>query len=164
MSIDIRAFRETVGHFVTGVTVIATDLDGAIRAMTANSFTSLSLDPPLILFCVSKTTRMGQLIHRVSGFAVNILAHGQHDLSAYFAGAWKEPSPPPFSFLDWEGLPRLEGCAAAIGCEVYTIYEGGDHWIVVGRVLSLYRNDPRCPPLLFSGGRYAKLAEPVEVS
>ena len=141
MSIDARAFRQTVGQFVTGVTVIAAEVDGAIRAMTANSFTSLSLDPPLVLFCVGKTTHMGQLIHEATGFSVNILRQDQQHLSTYFAGGWKEPSPPPFTFVAWDGGHRLDGCLAALGCAVETIHEGGDHWIVIGRVLSLYRSD-----------------------
>ena len=158
MSFDSRAFRHTVGHFVTGVTVIAADVDGSIRAMTANSFTSLSLDPPLVLFCVGKNTNLGETIHRASGFSVNILQQDQQHLSTYFAGAWKEPFPPPFTFAEWDGGPLLEGCAAALGCAVDAIHEGGDHLIVVGKVLSLYRSESAGAPLVFSAGRYASLA------
>jgi flavin reductase (DIM6/NTAB) family NADH-FMN oxidoreductase RutF len=163
MSVDSRAFRHTVGHFVTGVTVIATEIDGSIRAMTANAFTSLSLDPPLVLFCVGKSAHLGQLMHSAQGFSVNILGHAQQELSTYFAGRWKQATPPPFSFQSWEGGPRLDGCAAALGCAVEKIHEGGDHWIVVGRVLTLYRSDPAAPPLVFSAGRYTTLGEPAEV-
>jgi flavin reductase (DIM6/NTAB) family NADH-FMN oxidoreductase RutF len=162
MSIDSRAFRQTVGQFATGVTVIATEVAGAIRGMTANSFTSLSLDPPLVLFCVGKTAHLSAHLRDATGFSVNILARAQQDLSTYFAGGWKQPSPPPFDFIGWEGVHRLEGCAAALGCSVETIYEGGDHWIVIGRVLSLYRSEHARPPLVFCAGRYAALAEPVE--
>jgi flavin reductase (DIM6/NTAB) family NADH-FMN oxidoreductase RutF len=163
MSIDARAFRQTVGQFVTGVTVIAADVDGSVRAMTANSFTSLSLDPPLVLFCVGKETKMGQLIESAAGFSVNILQQDQQHLSTYFAGGWKEPSPPPFTFEVWEGGPLLAGCAAALGCSIQTIYEGGDHWIVIGRVLALYRDENASAPLVFCRGRYATLASPAEV-
>lgn len=159
MSIDARAYRQTVGQFVTGVTVIAADVEGSIRAMTANSFTSLSLDPPLVLFCVGKNTKMGQLIHAATGFSINILQQDQQHISTYFAGGWKEDTPPPFTFEPWEGGPKLEGSAAALGCSVETIYEGGDHWIVLGRVLALDRNDTAAP-LLFCSGRYAALAAP----
>lgn len=159
MSIDARAYRQTVGQFVTGVTVIAADVEGSIRAMTANSFTSLSLDPPLVLFCVGKHTKMGQLIHAATGFSINILQQDQQHISTYFAGGWKEDTPPPFTFEPWEGGPKLEGSAAALGCSVETIYEGGDHWIVLGRVLALDRNDTAAP-LLFCSGRYAALATP----
>ena len=162
MSIDVRAFRHTVGQFVTGVTVIATEKDGCLKAMTANSFTSLSLEPPLVLFCVGKTANLGELVRSAVGFSVNILGQDQRDLSTYFAGGWKQAAPPAFSFARWEGGPLLGGCAAALGCRVETIHEGGDHWIVIGRVLALYRSDPVRQPLVFCRGQYATLdADPA---
>jgi flavin reductase (DIM6/NTAB) family NADH-FMN oxidoreductase RutF len=161
MSIDPRLFRQTVGQFATGVTVISTEIEGMIRAMTVNSFTALSLDPPLVLFCVGKETKTGQLIHSAGGFAVSILRQEQQDLSTYFAGGWTRPRPPSFSFLEWVGGPRLEGCAAALGCSIETIYEGGDHWIVIGRVVALYRA-AYAAPLVFFGGRYANIGATFE--
>jgi len=155
---DSREFRNTVGHFATGVTVIATEVDGEVRGMTANSFTSLSLHPPLLLFCVLKTSHMAQVMRSTSHFSVNILQEDQQVLSTYFAGIWKGDAPPPFSFTRWDSVHRLEGCSAAMACAVETIYEGGDHWIVVGRVLSLYQSDGEYRPLLFSRGRYGKLS------
>ncbi|PYQ89706.1 MAG: flavin reductase, partial [Acidobacteria bacterium] len=83
MAMDKREFRQTAGRFVTGVAVIVTEIDGEIRAMTANSFTSLSLEPPLVLFCVGQATKTGQVIHSASGFSVNILSHDQQALSTY---------------------------------------------------------------------------------
>ena len=109
MSIDPRTLRQTVGRFVTGVTVIAMEVEGEIRAMTANSFTSLSLDPPLVLFCLGKDTKAGLMIHGSPGFAVSILSQTQRDLSSYFAGLWRDSEPPPFTFVAWDGGPRLEG-------------------------------------------------------
>ena len=79
-------FRQAVGQFVTGVTVVAMDVDGEIRAMTANSFTSLSLDPPLVLFCLAKKAHLASVIHMATGFSVNFLTQDQQDLSSYFAG------------------------------------------------------------------------------
>ncbi len=157
MSIDPRAFRQTVGQFATGVTVVAAEVGGAIRAMTANSFTSLSLDPPLVLFCVGKQTRMGAVVRSAAGFSVNILQQEQQALSTYFAGGWTEEAPPPFTFEPWEGGPLLAGSAAALGCAMHAIYEGGDHWIVIGRVIALYRNENGTAPLVFWRGRYAAL-------
>lgn len=159
MAIDSRAFRQTVGQFVTGVTVIALEVDGTIRALTANSFTSLSLEPPLVLFCVGKQSRAGQAVKAASGFSINILAEGQQDVSTYFAGAWKSGPPPAFAFLEAEGGPRLEGCVASIGCHIHAVHEGGDHWIVVGRVVSLYRAESAPRPLVFFRGAYAALEE-----
>ena len=151
---DRRAFRQTVGQFVTGVTVIVTEIDGQIRAMTANSFTSLSLEPPLVLCCVGKGTNTGRVIQSAAGFSVNILSQGQQALSTYFAGGWTEPQPPAFSFVKWMGGPRLDGCGAALGCAIESIHEGGDHWIVIGRVLDVYRSSGSHAPLVFFAGRY----------
>jgi flavin reductase (DIM6/NTAB) family NADH-FMN oxidoreductase RutF len=160
VAVDERTFRQTVGQFATGVTVIAVEIDGSIRAMTANSFTSLSLDPPLVLFCLGKQTKAGLLIARVEGFSVNILRHDQQELSAYFAGVWNDASPPPpFSFATWEGGPRLERCTAALGCAVHAIHDGGDHWIVVGRVIATHRANEGSRPLVFYAGRYVTLGE-----
>ncbi len=97
MSIDPRVFRQTIGQFAIGVTIITTEIAGTVRALTVNSFTALSLDPPLVLFCVGKATKTGVVIHEAPGFAVNT---------------------PTFSFLEWDGGPRLEGCAAAVGCAI----------------------------------------------
>jgi flavin reductase (DIM6/NTAB) family NADH-FMN oxidoreductase RutF len=157
MSIDPRTLRQTVGRFVTGVTVISMEIDGEIRAMTANSFTSLSLDPPLVLFCLGKDTKAGLMIHESPGFAVSILSHTQRDLSSYFAGMWRGTTPPPFTFIAWEGGPRLEGCVAAMGCRTHGIHEGGDHWIVVGQVIATHRDEAAGEPLVFFGGRYVGL-------
>ena len=162
MSIDSRAFRHTVGQFVTGVTVIATEVDGTVRGMTANAFTSLSLDPPLVICCVGKTTRMAEVLRSAASFSVNILSEDQQDLSSYFAGAWKQPAAPSFTFAPWEGGPRLEGCVAALGCAVDGLLEGGDHWIVVGRVVALHRTEQGHRPLVFYGGRYVSLEAGIE--
>ncbi len=156
-SIDPKEFRQTVGQFATGVCVIATEVDGTVHGMTANAFTSLSLDPTLVLFCVAKNAKMAKFMRQAQGFSVNILREEQQALSTYFAGGWKEPTAPPFRFVAWEGGPRLEGCAAALGCRLYQLLEGGDHWIVIGEVLTLHRGiEPRYP-LIFHAGMYRKL-------
>ena len=120
--IDTREFRQTVGQFATGVTVIAAEIEGTVHALTANSFTSLSLDPPLVLFCVGKGTKTGQLIHVGARFCVSILHEGQRDLSTYFGGGWKSEQPPLFAFVNWHETPRLEGSAAALSCRVEAIH------------------------------------------
>ena len=158
MSIDSRTLRQTVGRFVTGVTVIAIDVEGEIRAMTANSFTSLSLDPPLVLFCLGKDTKAGRHIRSAPGFSISILREDQRELSSYFAGGWApDAPPPPFSFMTWEGGPLLEGCIAALGCRTHGIHEGGDHWIVVGEVVATYRAEDAGEPLVFFAGKYVGL-------
>lgn len=160
MSIDPRAFRQTLGLFVTGVTVIAMEVDGSIRALTANSFTSLSLNPPLVLFCLGKGTKAGQGVGQLREFSVNILSQEQRALSNYFAGSWKGSEPPPFTFtrVEGEGGPRLDGCVATLGCTVNAVHEGGDHWIVVGQVVTLHRSDLPRAPLVFFSGHYSTLS------
>jgi len=160
--IDTRGFRQTVGQFATGVTVIATEIEGTVHALTANSFTSLSLEPPLVLFCVGKGTKTGQLIQVGARFCVAILSLDQRDLSMYFGGSWPEDAaPPPFGFVSWHDTPRLDGSAAALACLVEAIHEGGDHWIVIGRVAAFQRRDDAVQPLLFYGGRYMALGKEI---
>jgi flavin reductase (DIM6/NTAB) family NADH-FMN oxidoreductase RutF len=157
MSIDTRQFRQTVGRFLTGVTVIACDIGGEVQAMTANSFTSLSLDPPMILFCPAKSTKTGQQVTHVKSFSVNVLREDQQALSNYFAGGWKQQTPPPFRFVQQEGIPRLEGSLASLLCRVHAVYEGGDHWIVIGEVIAMFQGVEPLHPLGFHLGRYALL-------
>ena len=157
MTVDPSYYRQIIGLFATGVTVIAVDSGEEIHAMTANAVTSLSLDPVLIIVCIGKRTRMIDFITRATGFSINILREDQGRLSNFFAGIENESSSPPFRFVPWEGGPRLEGCLAAIGCTRQQILEGGDHWIVVGRVVALHQGILPRKPLLFYGGRYGRI-------
>jgi len=159
--IDTREFRQTVGQFATGVTVIAAELEGTVHAFTANSFTSLSLEPPLVLFCVGKSTKTARLLHVGARFCVNVLHEEQRDISTCFAGAWRCEAPPPFAFVTWHESPRLEGSIAALSCRAEAIHEGGDHWIVVGRVAAFQRREDGLAPLLFFSGAYASMAHKV---
>ncbi len=147
-----RAFRDALGMFATGVAVVATHVDGQIHAMTANSVSSLSLEPPLVLFCPAKRARFSQLLPRAEGFSVNFLRDEQEALSTYFAGGWKEAAPPPHRFVTTDGLPRLEGSLASLICDRRDILEGGDHWLVTLEVRQLHRGIEPLRPLLSSGG------------
>jgi flavin reductase (DIM6/NTAB) family NADH-FMN oxidoreductase RutF len=159
MTLEVGAFRETLGLFTTGVTVVAASTADGIHAMTANAFTSVSLDPMLVLVCVGKQARIGQLLADFDQFSVNVLRADQTALSSYFAGAWREPKPPPFRFVPWAETSRLEGCSAALGCRVHERLEGGDHWILIGRVAALHRGVEPLDPLVFYRGRYRRLAK-----
>ncbi len=159
MSSEASKFREALGLFTTGVTVVAAGMGERIHAMTANAFTSVSLDPMLVLVCLGKQARIAGLLEDIERFSVNLLRADQTALSSYFAGAWREPKPPPFRFVPWTGGPRLEGCSASIGCEVHERIEGGDHWIVLGRVVALHRGVEPLTPLVFYRGRYRQLAK-----
>jgi flavin reductase (DIM6/NTAB) family NADH-FMN oxidoreductase RutF len=154
--IDTREFRNALGCFATGITVItALDENRAPVGLTANSFTSLSLDPPLILFCVDRTIKSFQAIHANRHFAVNILREDQEHLSRQFArsGAEKWNG---VNFESWDtGCPILDGCIANLECDVEQVFEGGDHIIVVGKVRRMrFDDDADCRPLLYFKGRY----------
>jgi flavin reductase (DIM6/NTAB) family NADH-FMN oxidoreductase RutF len=157
MSIDPKEFRQTMGFFATGVTVIAAQVDEKFHAMTANAVTSLSLNPMLLLICIGKQARMAGFLKDATGFSVNILRDNQKALSTFFAGGWKEDTEPPFRFVPWVNAPRLEGCLAALACEMHEWLEGGDHYIVIGRVTTLHQGIEPRKPLLFYNGKYGQL-------
>jgi flavin reductase (DIM6/NTAB) family NADH-FMN oxidoreductase RutF len=151
---DTRRFRDTIGHFATGVSVVITQVGDVVHAMTANSVASVSLDPMLVLFCAGKKSRLAHNLPAVTKYSINILRSEQFALSTYFAGRWAEATPPPHRLVPFEGAARLEGCLAALACERGQIIEGGDHWVTIGRVVALHQGIPPLKPLLFYGGRY----------
>jgi 3-hydroxy-9,10-secoandrosta-1,3,5(10)-triene-9,17-dione monooxygenase reductase component len=120
------------------------------------------VEPPLVLFCLGKQTKAARLIHTARAFSVNILAEEQQSLSTYFAGAWKDTAPPPFSFTAWhQGAPRLDGSTVALSCVTQAVHEGGDHWIIVGEVIAIHRTEAHKVPLVFYGGGYVSLKETI---
>ena len=153
---DDRRFRDVMGYFATGVTII-TAMDGDEPVgLAANSFTSLSLDPPLVLFCVGRTSTTWPRIERARRFAVNILGEHQEELSVLFAAKGADR----FGSVDWHlgvgGSPVLHDVIAYLDCEFWAEYDGGDHIIVVGRVLDLGVTHD-AGPLLFFRGQYGRL-------
>lgn len=167
--VDSRAYRNTIGLFASGVTVITTRLGEVIHGMTANAVSSVSLDPTLLLVCLDRRTRMHDLIQQAGAFAVNILSTEQEHLSGHFAGRSKDGPPPDgLHFVhgadgadDDGGVPTIAGCVAAIRCRVEAAYPGGDHTILLGRVTELRPGAPDRQPLIWFGGRYRHLAAPV---
>jgi flavin reductase (DIM6/NTAB) family NADH-FMN oxidoreductase RutF len=136
-AVDPRALRDAFGAFLTGVTVVtAHDAAGRPVGFTANSFASLSLEPPLLLVCLARTSRNFQTLTNAAGFAVNVLAEHQQDISNTFA----RPVEDRFSGLDWQpgphGSPILGGVAAWFDCTLQEVVDGGDHVILVGRIES----------------------------
>lgn len=134
-TIDPRALRDAFGAFLTGVTVVTThDTAGAPIGFTANSFASVSLDPPLLLVCLAKTSRNFQTFTNASCFAVNILSQDQKDVSNAFA----RPVEDRFAHVAWEvgphGSPVFAGVAAWFDCSLHEAVSGGDHVILVGRI------------------------------
>ena len=153
---DAAEFRKVLGQFATGVTII-TAIDGDEPVgVAANSFTSVSLDPPLVLFCVGRSSTTWPRIESARKFAVNILGEHQEELSQLFA----QKGADRFGQTDWHvgvgGSPVLEDVIAYLDCEFWAEYDGGDHIIVVGRVLDL--GTPHdAGPLLFFRGKYGRL-------
>ena len=154
--IDTRSYRDLVGRFATGVTVVTVNDAGTYRAMTANSFTSVSLDPLLVLICVTRDASMHEPIHETGTFAVNLLSANQRHVSELFArrGELTEPMGGVPFHLGGTGSPLISGALGWFECEVWREYDGGDHTIFIGRVVDMALAVPEQEPLLFFAGRY----------
>jgi 3-hydroxy-9,10-secoandrosta-1,3,5(10)-triene-9,17-dione monooxygenase reductase component len=147
-------FRQVLGHFCTGVTVITTvDSDGRPAGFACQSFAALSLDPPLVLFCPSRASATWPRIARAGHFCANVLTAGQRDLARGFGTAGADK----FAGVNWSpsasGAPVLAGVLTWAGCEVEVAHEAGDHYVVIGRVTELGPVSTEAP-LLFYRGRY----------
>lgn len=147
-------FRNALGQFATGVTIVTTiDSEGQPVGVTASSFNSVSLEPPLVLWSLSKTAQSLPAYQNSGGFNVHVLAAHQQDMSNQFA----RPGTDKFAGIDWQdceqGFPRLQEYAALFRCKTHFQYEGGDHIIFVGEVVDYEARD--LPVLVFHGGRYA---------
>jgi flavin reductase (DIM6/NTAB) family NADH-FMN oxidoreductase RutF len=158
--IDPLALRGAFGTFVTGVTVVTTrDADGAPRGMTANSFTSVSLDPPLLLVCVGRQASSFAAFSGCMSFAVNILHEQQTSLSAVFASKKTDK----FEGVSFDtvntGAPILANCLSWFDCTTHQRIEAGDHIILIGRIQA-FGTSPAAP-LGFCRGRYAEIKEPL---
>ena len=157
--IDQSTFRRLMGQFATGVTVITVKRGEVMHGMTANTFTSLSLDPPLVLFCVGRDARMAGLLDGADGFAINILANDQEDVSRHFAGRHFEIGAGVELLQQGPVAPLVPGSLGALSCLIETMHDGGDHWIVIGRVIALHEQPvgTEKQPLVFFRSRYADL-------
>jgi flavin reductase (DIM6/NTAB) family NADH-FMN oxidoreductase RutF len=149
---DSARFRQVLGHFPTGVTVVTADPGGGPVGLTIGSFTSVSLDPPLVGFLPGKASTSWPDIERAGHFCVNVLGEDQADLCWRFA----RESDDKFAGLAWRpgrtGAPILDGVLAWIDCTIEAVLDGGDHWFVEGRVVDL--DAPRdAGPLLFFRGK-----------
>ncbi|WP_425404683.1 flavin reductase family protein [Hwanghaeella sp.] len=160
MTFDPRTFRDACGHFATGV-VVATCLDaqGAPAGVTVNSFTSVSLDPPLVLFCLDKGAYSRKVFANVERFAINMLSGGQQGLSTTFAQSRSDRFEGVSYTAGQAGVPLLDGALCQLECIVEHRYPGGDHEIIVGRVTDLSVDHPEERPLIYYKGRYDALAK-----
>lgn len=148
-------YRQVLGHFATGVTVVTTASGGAPAGLAVNSFTSVSLAPPLIAFCVARTSSTWPRIQAAGAFCVNILAEDQEHLCRVFATSGRDK----FRGVGWRpaesGAPILAGALAWVDCFVEAEHPGGDHLIVVGRVREV-GVDREGRPLVFYRGGYGR--------
>lgn len=153
---DAKSFRRALGNFATGVTIMtAQNAKGEKVGVTANSFNSVSLDPPLILWSIDKRSSSYDVFAEATHFAVNVLAADQIDLSNKFARSKDDK----YANVDFElgagQAPVLKECSAVFECERYNIVEGGDHWIIIGRVVNFQDNGRS--PLLYHQGAYSSV-------
>ncbi len=161
MVVDPLEFRSIIGHFATGVSVITAAAGEELQGMTANSVTSLSLDPVMVLICVEKTTHTHRVLEEGGAFTVNILGEHQEDVSRIFARRGEpeigELRGQPF-IIGTTGAPRLEDCLAFLECRIADVLDGGDHSIFLGEVINEgIVNDVQ--PLLFFRGKYRAFAD-----
>jgi len=150
-------FRAVLSQFCTGVVIVTTCDDAGPAGLTCQSFSALSMDPPLVLFCPAKTSKTWPRIEAAGSFCVNVLSEGQERLSARFATS----GGPKFENVEWEagqvGVPRLCGALAHVDCCLESVHDAGDHLMVVGRVVALDQvNDSR--PLVFFRSDYVALS------
>ncbi|WP_134500336.1 flavin reductase family protein [Microvirga pakistanensis] len=150
---DPMHLRQALGRFATGVTVVTTrSPSGKLEGLTANSFSSVSLDPPLVLWSLQKRAPSLESFKNSGAFAVNVLGAHQHDYCKHFA----TPAPDKFQNIPYEigygGCPILEDCIARFECSTHSVVEGGDHLIFIGRVENVVYSDGE--PLIFSAGSF----------
>ncbi|WP_175864382.1 flavin reductase [Burkholderia cepacia] len=150
---DTPGFRRALGAFVTGVTVVTTiQPDGSLRGFTANSFTSVSLDPPLILVCIAKTASSYAVFSATQRFAVSVLAENQTDVSGVFASKARDK----FAQVPWStrrtGAPVIQDAAASFDCVTHEVVDAGDHIILIGRVVDFVQTS--ASPLGYCRGAY----------
>lgn len=156
-----RQMRQALGSFVTGVTIVTTrSSDGTAIGVTANSFASVSLDPPLILWSLDKQALSRPIFEIAAAFAVNVLSLDQEDLAQRFS----RPSAHKFSGLTttpgFGDAPIIPGSTATFECRRYALHDGGDHVILIGEVMAYTHSDR--PPLVFHGGQFKSLTSRTE--
>jgi 3-hydroxy-9,10-secoandrosta-1,3,5(10)-triene-9,17-dione monooxygenase reductase component len=157
-AVDTRAFRDTLARFPTGVAVVTATGPHGPAGLTTNAFSSLSLDPPLVIVCFDHGSRTLPVVREAGRFAVNFLRAGQEDLARLFAG--KAPHPEKFAAVTHtveHGVPVLDGALAWLVCDLEALHPGGDHDIGVGAVTAL-GDGPEGEPLVFYGGSFGRMA------
>lgn len=159
MTLDSRVFRHALGRYATGVTIVTTRSETSSPiGFTANSFSSVSLDPPLVLFCLDRSAGCYPVFAASTHFAVNILTASQRTLSMRFAGS----APLQWNGVDHHsgphGSPMIAGALARLECARHALHDGGDHGIFVGRVLAVETDGSDDDPLVYYASSYRRLS------
>ncbi len=160
MAVDAEAFRAALGRWSTGVSIVTARHGDTVHGMTVSAFSSVSLDPPLVLVCADRSSITQRVIEAGRVFAVNVLCREQEGLSNRFAS--REDEMRRFEGVEWKagvtGAPLLPGSLASLDCRVVAAHEAGDHVIYVGSVEAIER-DETAQPLLYYAGAYRALAD-----
>ncbi|WP_298687495.1 flavin reductase family protein [uncultured Sphingomonas sp.] len=152
IALDSAAFRRILGHYPTGVCAVTAMVDGAPMGMVVGSFTSVSLDPPLVAFLPDRKSSTWPKIQAAGRFCVNVLAEHQQDVCRALSSKVENKfEAVPYRLSD-AGLPILAGVVAWIDCDLYAVHEAGDHFIAIGQVHALDVEHPHRPLLFFQGG------------
>jgi flavin reductase (DIM6/NTAB) family NADH-FMN oxidoreductase RutF len=150
---DPAQFKRALGLWASGVTVVTTRTNGRIYCMTASSFSSLSIDPLLIIICVARSAKLHELLEPGGAFAVNVLREDQRALGEAYARSGREPVE-QLDLIDTfdgpSGSPIFSPCLAYLDCRIHRIYDGGDHSIVVGEVLAAGSDESAMPLIYFN--------------
>lgn len=161
-ALDTVRLRAVLGRFSTGVTVVTADA-GVPCGMTANAFTSVSLDPPSILVCVHRDAAIYRAVRKAGCFAVSVLSAGQEDMARYFADRSRPRGAAEFEAVGWSpapltGTPVLDGSLAWLDCALTTSHDGGDHEIFLGSVLAVGSGTAQDALVFFDGGFHRLLS------
>src|SRR5579871_71532 len=165
MSLNASDFRKAMGAFATGVTIITVDLDGEVHGMTANAFTSVSLDPMLVLVCVDASTRTHAHLHAKKRFGINVLCENQRAISEYYARPERshenaETEAGARFDRTLHGTPVLHGALAYFECRLHSAELAGDHTVFIAEVEDVVVRQG--DPLLFFRGKYRKIGDEVK--
>lgn len=153
LRMDQRTFRDAMGRFATGITVVTTEIDNDIHGMTVNAFMSVSLEPMLVLVSIDKKAAMYEKLVHAETFSISVLKENQQDYSMIFANQVKADHPIEFDRLN--GQPIVKDTLAAITCKKYELKQIGDHMLVIGEVTDVLINEGK--PFLYFEGKYMSL-------
>jgi flavin reductase (DIM6/NTAB) family NADH-FMN oxidoreductase RutF len=160
--VDTAAFRRAAGRFPTGIVVVGASLDGIGHAMTVSAFTSVSLEPVLVLFCAEKIARFHDAVLAAGRWSVSVLDEDSEKTARWLATRGRpldgQLEATPYHPGPLTGAPILDGALAALECRTTAVYDGGDHSIVVGQVIGVSESGRDAGPLLYHRGTYRRLA------